>query len=498
MNRKVLLQVTLPALIIGAILIGVCFFGAWSIDRVQTSFAQVLSENVTSLEAAQDLEIRVRQLRHRSFLNVIDPQPEREATIADAHRHFEEALQVARDTSFTPQEQNLVTAIEAGYKRYHAELDQIREEFAKDDSRANLAKLSDSHPIRHVVEPCQEFLRLNKEEIVSMAEESNRITGRAHLAMIVLGAFGPVGGLLIGFGIARGLSRSIAQLSVRVQDMARHLDEHVGSVCLTTEGDLHGLDKQMQEVVHRVEEAATRLQRHQKEMLRAEQLSAVGQLAASVAHEVRNPLTAIKMLVEAALRPMNVKPLTAQDLKVIHKEIVRLEARVQGLLDYARLPTPRRLSFDLRELINEAVDLIRARAQLQNVEVSVSNARHAVMGSFDREQMRTVIVNLLMNALDAMPHGGQLSIDVTTKDDERIQLRVTDTGSGIPTEMESRLFTPFASSKPTGTGLGLSMSRRIIEEHGGSIVAENRMKTEGTAGACFVIRLPGVAAVAEC
>ncbi len=103
----------------------------------------------------------------------------------------------------------------------------------------------------------------------------------------------------------------------------------------------------------------------------------------------------------------------------------------------------------------------------------------------DRGQWHTVLVNLFFNALDAMPRGGRLEVALEAAADG-VRLRVSDTGAGIPPEMQGRLFTPFASSKPTGTGLGLSISRRIVEEHGGRLVAENRPG----GGACFTITLP--------
>jgi signal transduction histidine kinase len=111
-----------------------------------------------------------------------------------------------------------------------------------------------------------------------------------------------------------------------------------------------------------------------------------------------------------------------------------------------------------------------------------------VLGDVDRGQLGTVLVNLFLNALDAMPHGGRLEVELepATAVGRSIHLRVTDTGTGIPPEMAGRLFTPFASTKATGTGLGLSISRRIIEEHGGRISADNR--PEG--GASFTITLP--------
>ena len=241
-------------------------------------------------------------------------------------------------------------------------------------------------------------------------------------------------------------------------------------------------------MIPRVEEVAQRLQQEQRKVLHAQQLTAVGQLATSVAHEVRNPLTAIQMLVEAALRSQNRKPLNLDDLRVIHREVARLEQTVQHFLDFARLPTPQRSRCDLRLAIGESAELVQGRARQQHVEIAQELPDDPAIADVDRNQLHTVLVNLFINALDAMPQGGRLEVRLQALPG-RFRLTVADTGSGIPDSMLEKLFTPFASSKPTGTGLGLCMSQRIVEEHGGSISAGNR--AEG--GACLTITLPGVA-----
>jgi signal transduction histidine kinase len=139
----------------------------------------------------------------------------------------------------------------------------------------------------------------------------------------------------------------------------------------------------------------------------------------------------------------------------------------------------------LREIIKHAINLVQARARQQKVEVVAVIPEQPVLANVDRDQFRNVFVNLFLNALDVMPTGGRLAVKLEESSDGTPRLEVADTGPGISADIQPRLFTPFASTKPTGTGLGLSICRRIVEEHGGTISARNR--PEG--GACFVISL---------
>jgi signal transduction histidine kinase len=486
MNRRILLQVAAPSVAVGLLLLAACGASVWYIHHIQHEFARLLSQNVTLLQAAQVLEIRVRQLRFHSFLYLVEPRADRMAPVETDQRLFEEALATARATAVTAEERASVGAIEAGYREYRRELAKLREEVARAGPRTDFGRLADAHPIRHVVDPCQDLLRLSQQAMEQSSRESARVSERVQLAMAALGVLGPLSGLVLGYGIARGLSRSIYKLSLRVQNMAQHLDQDVASVVVSADGDLQSLDRQLRHIVAKVEEVGERLQRHQRDMLRAEQLAAVGQLAASVAHEVRNPLAAVKLLVDAARRVQNRKPLSTEDLEVIQRELGRLEQTVQHFLDFARPPAPQRSRTDLREVIGQAVDLVRARLNQQAVSLDTRLPHRPLWANIDRNQLGTVLVNLFINALDAMPKGGRLEVRLEDDPALGVRLQVADTGPGIPPAMAGRLFTPFASSKPTGTGLGLSISRRIIEEHDGAISAAN----EPQGGACFTIRLP--------
>jgi signal transduction histidine kinase len=486
MNRKILIRVTAPAVLIGLFLLVACLAGAWYINRLQSSLTNVLGQTVISLQAAQELEIRVRQLRFRSFLYLAKPAPLRLEPIQSAQSSFEEALDTVRHFARDADETAIVEAIEAGYRQYRSEMTDLREHAVGVGSPDDWIALAESHPIGQVVDPCEELVRLHREKMNRTLIESERVSVQVNRAMLFLGLCGPLGGIAMGYGVARGLSRSIYRLSVHVQDVAQRLDRDVASVSVVADGDIQNLDQQLQYIIRRVEEAAESFRQQQQELMRAEQLAVVGQLAAGVAHEIRNPLTGVKFLIEAALRTKNSKPLTDEDLRVIHREIGRLEETVQGLLDLARMPPPIRTAGDLRDLVRQAADLVRVRADQQQVELALRLGTEPMDVSVDQGQLHRVLVNLLLNALDGMPQGGVLTVSLEAPRGRDVCITVTDTGDGIPPEVLPRLFMPFATTKPTGTGLGLSISRRIIEEHGGRISASNR--PEG--GACFAISLP--------
>ncbi len=485
MNRRLLFRVTAPSILVGLLLLAASVMGAWTNYHLQKNLASILSENVTSLKDAQALEIHVRQLRFHNLLYLLDPKTERLKKIAADESSFETALQSVRDTPLTAEEEDIVQAIEKGYREYKDEQAQLREK-ARQMTIGQLHEHIDSHPVLLVVEPCRKLFRVTQERMEQTARESRQVSQTSLYAMLLVGVAGPLAGLVAGYGITRGLRRSIYRLSVHVQDIAQHLDRDLGTISVVADGDLHSLEEQVRLIVQKVEQAAQLLQQQQRDLLRTEQLSQVGQLAAGVAHEVRNPLTGIKMLVEAALRPSQPRALSTEDLRVIHREVQRLEQTVQTFLDFARLPAPERRAFNLRDAVARACALVQVRAEQQNVAIERTEPTEPVIAEVDAGQMNTVLVNLLLNALDAMPQGGGIAIELLPGLQGWIVLRVCDTGPGIAPAVAERLFQPFSTTKAHGTGMGLSLSRRILDEHQGTIHAYNREQ----GGACFVIKLP--------
>ncbi|HWB97441.1 MAG TPA: ATP-binding protein, partial [Bryobacteraceae bacterium] len=473
MNRKLLVRITIPSVIVGLILFTACLLSIRYIRVLQNNMADILIENVRSQQAVQELEIEIRQLRFQTFAYLLKPQQDRLKRIELAQTNFEAALERVRKTALGEEEKALLHQIEVTYQQYTKEQDQLIEE-AHGRPLPEAYKIADTHPVRLVVTPCQDLVRVNERKISQSVEESRSVSQEAYLAMVFMGVAGPIGGIVVGFGVTRGLRRSIYRLSVRVQDLAQHLEQDVGTVSVVADGDLEALEAQMQFIVQKVEEAARRLQEQQRELLRTEQLAQVGQLAAGVAHEIRNPLTGIKLLVEAALRPQSPRPINLEDTRVIHREVKKLEQTVQQFLNFARLPAPQIAPCDLRDVVRESWEAVQAKARQQHVEPTFRMPDQPVVVFADAGQLNTVLVNLFLNALDVIGTDGKVEIYLSAADGDMVRLRVCDSGPGIAPEIQDKLFRPFATNKPYGTGLGLFLSGRILDEHGGAISAMNR------------------------
>ncbi len=486
LKRRVIFQVTMPALLVAMSMLGTSLLGIRSINRLQAQRDKIVFEHVHRLEMAQDIETYLRHIRFHSFIYVMDMSPARWAKVEKDQTDFTNALARMRESAREGEEQKVIEAIEAGYLRYRQELENTTQS-PPGPGKTDYLAWSDAHPIRYVVEPCEELLAINRRAMTETAAESAREGDRTRTGMILLGGLGAAGGLIGGFGVAWGLSRSITRLSVRLQDVDAQLDRKVASVRLTAEGgNLPELERQVGSILDRVRVVVDDAQRQERETLRAEQLAAVGQLAAGMAHEVRNPITSIKLLVGAAMHNGSGAGLSDTDLQVIHDEVGRLERKVEALLDFARPRDSAPEPAVIGNIIRQVTDLIGTRLRQQGVQLTLDLPLEPVVATLDRDQFNGVVLNLLLNALDAMPGGGAVVVKLRRGADDKVDLTVTDNGPGIDPAVEQRLFGPFCSTKSTGIGLGLNVSRRIVESHGGTLTAANR--TGG--GACFTVTLP--------
>ncbi len=224
---------------------------------------------------------------------------------------------------------------------------------------------------------------------------------------------------------------------------------------------------------------------HVRELERAQQLATVGELASGVAHEIRNPLTGVLGVLQLALRKLPSGDSSRPLLEEAQGQLERIEATTTQLLRYARPPELREVVVDANHLIRRAAQVVEAQAKNAGIQLSTEPSRGPVPVHVDPELMVQVLVNLMLNGIQAMQPGGELTVWVSRHAPE-VWIGVRDTGHGIPLDKRTEIFRPFFTTKHQGTGLGLSISHQIVSRHDGSIRAED---TPG-GGATFVIALP--------
>jgi signal transduction histidine kinase len=219
-----------------------------------------------------------------------------------------------------------------------------------------------------------------------------------------------------------------------------------------------------------------------------ERLSALGHLAATVAHEVRNPLNAISMglqRLKGEFRPTTDEQEYAHFIELMRGEVARLNSIVEEFLSLARPLEFKTEEISIDELLHEVATLVGGDAASGKVEIEVAASPDLPRGRLDRNYIKQALLNLILNAIQAMPDGGKLVLEAKAVGGNFI-IAVTDTGTGIPEELLPRIFEPYFTTKGRGSGLGLAIARRIVEAHGGKLTAES----EAGRGSRFEIAVP--------
>lgn len=467
---------------------GTTTFGIYELSR---SHSSILTDNVASIRTAGSMQASLWQLQ----VALLDVTEEEMGAVApefvELEAQFERSLFDSERAATTPPEQELIKSIRERFSEYrdfiHLSLQRREADVA---TRAAVADKS-AQLARTVAEPCIELVRINERLMTDSLTRAAQIERALYLVRFAFLIAGPGVGVYLGLRISRNMQSSISQISVTLNDVTGKLDQEIGCVEIVPTGDpdeLAGLNQQVQVISTRIRQVVSELHEARQEAEITERLAVVGELAAGVAHELRNPLTSVKLLIQTAPKNDLGIHLQQKQAQVILEEILRMEATIQGLLDFARPPHLHRVRHDLRETVRRALNLVEGRAIHEDVAVVSLFPSNPLTVDADPAQLQQVFANLLINGIESMQHSGTLDVTagLSARDPHLCQITVTDKGHGIPEDRLGRIFEPFVTTKERGTGLGLAVSRRIIQEHGGSITASNR--PEG--GAEFTVELP--------
>jgi signal transduction histidine kinase len=520
-SRKLLL----PTFGLSVLLFVVVAVALWHLDRQQASSAYAVAVNVTAMKAAEELEIAIRDVRYRLHVFLITEEREALKPLLQDRKKFEHWLAEARKVATTKTEQDLIRRVESDYARLTPQFDAVTAQAhavtLKDADLKDLKTLCRSlalDEMRGMLDAAHEYLDFNEQAITESTNRDQFVTNRLSPVLFVLGLSGSAAGIFLGFAFARGLRRRVIECNIPIRAVAGSLNEVVGPVSVSTASDIDDFEPTLRHIAEQVEHVVRRLQATEREALQAEQLAAVGQLAAGMAHELRNPLTSMKALVQMAQYSDETPVLEGHDLQILQEEIDRMSVLIESFLEYARPPQLERSPVELVTFCEQTLELISARAMQKGVQVS-AHLGPPLLAEVDARQLRQVLLNLFENALDAMPGGGHLWVELRRADSppllpqvdpwtafeesrsRRTQgtaralepsagfaILVADNGCGLPESLGDNIFQPFVSTKETGLGLGLSICRRIVQAHGGEINC-GRLPS---GGAVFVVWIPRV------
>jgi PAS domain S-box-containing protein len=230
----------------------------------------------------------------------------------------------------------------------------------------------------------------------------------------------------------------------------------------------------------------TEQKKNEEKMLLAERLSSMGELMAGVAHEIRNPLAGIKINSQVLLRLDHRDEMERELLAGTLEGVSKIQKIVEDMLDFARPRAAEYAVTDLREVVEKSLGVLGAELHKAHVEVRFQAGNDLPLVHVDRHQVQQVLVNIMMNAIQAMERGGLMTIEIKRPAPSELSLQIADTGSGIPAKNLKRIFDPFFTTKSRGTGLGLSITRKILENHGARLLVVSK---EGE-GSSFTILFP--------
>jgi two-component system, NtrC family, sensor histidine kinase HydH len=480
-------KVVAPVFFVVSLWVVISVTTTFYINWLYESYSKVLRENVSSIQAAGAMQHSLWRLQSAVMSAVKNPTKEAWTNVDDWESSFQQHFSDAEQTAFTEDEKKIIGSIRDGFTEYVKHVQAIK---MRSDAQGKGTALEPGELTRlaqNIADPCNELLGHNKTLMTNATISSNRLVASFYVIRLIFLTAGPLLGILFGIWVARGLHRSISQIKVVLQSASHELEQEVGHVDILAADDLTGVHRQLGIVSGHITKVLEQLQETRREVIRSERLAAVGELAAGVAHELRNPLTSVKLLIQTEAQRHPARPMDEKKMQIIQEEIARMERTIQGLLDFARPPALRRNRHDIRETVHRAINLVEGSAKQQNVSVYEEMPESPLWIDGDPEQLHQVFVNLLLNGIDSMMHGGVLNVALYESPQDNIcRVSFADAGIGIPETILDRIFEPFVTSKERGTGLGLAVSRRIVHDHKGKLIAANQSKQ----GAVFTVELP--------
>ncbi len=454
----------------------------WYSYRIEGVLSTITDKNLVAFQSAESLEIAL--VNQKGFVSYyfLDGNQDWLDQLQKYRKVFREQLGQARLLAQTKEQKKTIIRIAEAYDCYIRDKDRVIEYFKAGELQFGSKLHQEVRGLFFsILEICEEYKQEHTEAI--MTAKQNALTEAARLRDTVMAVI--VTQILLMLLLAYLLVDQILNpVRAMIQETTRRKEIELSG------GDVKTLQNNVQGLIEDVDQTQVELKKSQENLLQAEKMAMVGKLAAGMAHSIRNPFTSVKMRLFSLHRSLKLSGTQKEDFEVISEEISNVDTIVQNFLEFSRPPKLQMQPVSPSTVVDTALQLLQYRLESYNVETTVHRYGTLPVIDADPDQLKEVLVNLIVNACEAMTGGGCIDIreSVSNESTGRPQavIRVTDNGPGMSHATAEKVFNPFFTTKEEGTGLGLSIVHRIIKEHGGDI----DLVSEQGQGSTFTIVLP--------
>lgn len=318
-------------------------------------------------------------------------------------------------------------------------------------------------------------------------EEMQAAIRQTRLMLILIGCAGLLLGTLSAALLAKRITGPLKKLVEGTARISR--GDFSQEIDLSSADEIGDLARGFNVMTRDLLETRQRMEEANKRLVQAEKLASIGRLSATIAHEIRNPLTSVKLNIQKLLQEDGLGEEEKEHLGISQEGIIQIEKFIKELLDFTRVSILNTDGFSMVQIMEEAVKMMKDAFRDKRIVPERSYADNLPLVQVDGDRMRQVLLNLLRNAYEAVDEGGRLSLSISRATGDgagKIRILISDNGCGIPEKDWEMIFEPFFTTKPTGFGLGLSNARKLVEQHRGTI----RVVKKRGRGTAFEILIP--------
>ncbi|MFZ1199949.1 MAG: ATP-binding protein [Desulfobacterales bacterium] len=455
----------------------------WYTYSMQDLLNAITEKDVAALQTAQALETAL--VNQKGFVSYyfLDGDPEWLRQLGEYRQVFKDRLEDAKQQALTAEQREAVRRIEEQYGRYVAIKDRVLTDFMAGERRNITALLHESRDeFFKILNQCDHFRQLHSRNITLSTEASaaraEQLRALAYSAILIDLLLAVFLAYVLVVHILTPVRRLIGEAEREKPGQRGNGDE------------INALSRSVRGLIDNVDQTQSELRRSRETLQQAEKMALVGRLAAGMAHSIRNPFTSVKMRLFSLHRSLELNEEQVEDFDVISAEIRHIDTIVQNFLEFSRPPKLQMQSISPSTVVDSTIQLLGHRLRSYDVQLAIERRQPLPVVSADPEQLKEVLVNIIVNACEAMGRGGAITLHEEVAGDDaappQARIRISDNGPGIPPHIIERILQPFFTTKEQGTGLGLSIAARIIMEHGGRI----DVSSPPGRGAIFLISLP--------